>query len=123
MQTAVLSYSLPGVASGSVILTYHQLASAARLELTGAQTYPIDLAMMPAAGLKGLLVIYDAIDASGVTVTAMASVRWTSNGVPKNEELSPGGLFLIASPAPANGITALSIVVTANAVIHVHALG
>jgi len=43
--------------------------------------------------------------------------------VSKSEELSPGGAFLLASPTPTHGITALSIVTTANAVVHVYALG
>lgn len=125
MPSLTFSASLTGPApvAPSVSLTYHGHTHLGRLELTGAQTYDVDLAMMPAAGLKGLLVELDTKDAAGATVTDAVSVRWTSNSVQKSEELSPGGFFALCSPTPVNGITALSIISTANAIVRLTALG
>lgn len=124
MPTLTLAASLtaPAPMAPSVLLTYRGFSSD-RLELTGAQTYEIDLAMMPAAGLKGLLVEVETKDAAGATVTAPITLTWTSDGDPKSEELSPGGFFALASPTPTAGITALSIVSTANCIVRVTALG
>ncbi len=94
-----------------------------RLELTGAQTYAVDLAMMPTVGLKGLRVFVDIKDAAGATVSTPITLRWTSNSVQKSEELSPGGVFQLGSPSPTHGITALDIISTANAVVYVNAVG
>lgn len=125
MPSATLSFALTGPTplAASVALTYRGFSNAGRVELTGAQTYEIDLAMMPAAGLKGLCVQIDTVDAANNTVTASITLTWTSNGTEKSEELSPGGFLALGSPSPTNGITALSITSTANAVIHVTALG
>lgn len=125
MPSITLAASLTGPApmAPSVLLAYRGFTGAVRLELTGAQTYEVDLAMMPAEGLKGLLVEVETKDAAGATVTAPITLTWTSNGDPKSEELSPGGFFALASPTPTNGITALSIVSTANCIVRVTALG
>lgn len=109
--------------NGSISVTYSGLSEMPRLELTGAQTYEIDLAWAPSEGLKGLVVTLDTADAAGAVVEDPIAITWTSNAVSKSEELSPGGAFLICSPTPTNGITALSIVTTANAVVRLAALG
>ena len=106
-----------------VSLQYDASASLGRLPLTGAQTYEVDLALIPAAGLKGLLIYVERVDAAGAEVTTPISMAWTSNGDDKSEELSPGGALLLVSPNPQHGITALSIVTTSNALVHVYALG
>jgi hypothetical protein len=129
MPSATLGFTLTGPAplTGSSALSYRGHGGSDRIELTGAQTYTIDLAMMPAAGLKGLLVQVDPVDADNNPITAPVTVRWTSNAVEKEEELSPGvdlpAFLVLCSPAPAAGITALEIESTANAVVRVQCLG
>lgn len=125
MPSLTLGFVLAGPApkSSTITLAYRGFSCAERVEITGAATYAIDLAMMPAAGLKGLVVEVDTTDATGAAVTTPITVRWTSGGVQKEQELSPGGFFALASPSPVNGITALAIVTTAAAVVHVTALG
>jgi len=109
--------------SAQIALTYTGLGHIVRLELTGAQTYPVDLGMIPAEGCKGVLVLVGEKDAAGAALTAPVTLRRTSNAVSKDEEISGGGAFMIASPSPANGITAISIVTTANAVVQIIVLG
>lgn len=129
MPTATIGFTLTGPApsTGTTEITYRGAAPGLRIELTGAQTYTIDLAMMPAEGLKALLVVVETVDADNNPITAPVTVRWTSNGVQKEEELSPSvdqaAFLAIGSPAPVNGITALEIESTANAVVRVSALG
>jgi hypothetical protein len=131
MPTAVLGFSLTGTGvvpvADSTEITYTGAAPGLRLELTGSQVYEVDLAMMPAEGLRGLLVIVEAVDQGGNPIAAPVVVRWTSNAVEKEEELAPGvglaAFFLLCSPAPTAGITALEIESTADAVVIVHALG
>lgn len=131
MPSATLNASVAGpiALAVSAALTYEGASPGLRLRLTGAQTYVVDLAMIPSAGLRGLLVILDPLDADGSPVTAPITLTWTSNSVSKSQELSAGtapqvpGFFALASPDPTHGITALSIVTTANAVVHVTAFG
>lgn len=125
MPAAVFSFAVqladvPDTARVTVV--YSDGGGPWRFEFTGAQTITVDISAMPAAGLKGLRIEFDATDAAGVTVTAPLSIHWTSNAIPKVEELSPDGVFMLASPSPTNGITALSLVSTANAVAHVVAV-
>ena len=124
MPASVLSFAVADPAvTAQVTVSYRGSTGLQRLELTGAQTYTVDLAMMPAAGLRGLHVTVDDHDAAGAPVTTPIRIGWTSNAISKSEELSPGGVFQIASPRPVAGITALSIITTANAVVHLAALG
>lgn len=129
--SASIGFSLAGTglapATGTVALTYRGSSGIGRLEMTGAHTHVVDLAMMPAEGLKGLLVTVDSLDAAGSPITAPVTLTWTSNGVAKSEKLMPSvdavAFLAIGNPAPVTGITALSIVSTANAVVHVQCLG
>lgn len=126
---ATFGFSLTGPvpSAATVNLTARGVGGAPRVELTGAQTYEIDLEMMPAEGLKGMLVVLEPLDAEGSPIEAPITVTWTSNSVEKSEEISATtdrpGFIALCSPSPVNGITALSIVTTANAVVHVTALG
>lgn len=121
LATLTASISTPAVSVTSH-LTFTGEGGAGRLELTGAVTYVLDLAMVPAAGCRGLLVVVDLADAAGVAATAPVTLTWTSNAVSKSEEVSPGGFLALSSPTPAHGVTALSIITTANAVVHAYLL-
>lgn len=124
MPSALMVYGLRDTPlNGSISVTYSGLSEMPRLELTGAQTYDFDLAWAPSEGLKGLVITFDTTDGAGAAVEDPITLTWTSNVVSKSEELSPGGAFLLCSPTPTNGITALSIVTTANAIVRVAALG
>lgn len=125
MATLQAGYTLtgPAPATKTATITYTGLSCADPIQITGAQTYAIDLAMMPAAGLRVLRVEVDTTDAAGDTVSTPITLQYTANNVQHSLELSPGGHVGIASPAPTNGITALSIITTANAVVRVTAAG
>lgn len=130
MPSASIGFTLTGTgvtpSAASSSLTYSG-KSEARIELTGVDSYTIDLAMMPAAGLKGLLVIVEPLDAADSPITDPVTVTWTSNAVSKSEKISAGpetpGFFAIGNPSPVTGITALSLASTANAVVRIVALG
>ena len=130
MPSAIIGYTLSGTGlatkAATSALTYSG-KSDIDVTLTGVDSYTVDLAMMPAAGLKGLLVIVDPLDAAGSPITAPVTITWTSNAVSKSELISAGsetpGFFAIGNPTPVTGITALSLTSTANAVAHVVALG
>lgn len=109
--------------AGKVALSYTGESVAGQLTLTGATTYTIDLAMMPAAGLRFLLVSLGTLDGSGAAVSAPVTIHATSNSLAWSLELSPGGVFQFANPAPVHSITALQIISTANAVVYVAGLG
>lgn len=106
--------------SAIVGITYTAAVTYPSLTFTGTQTHAIDLATMPAAGLRALFVSFDAVDASNVPVITPVTVNFTPGG---SQELTPGGVLVFASPTPAAGITAISIASTANAVLHVAAFG
>lgn len=125
MPTASLAASLSpsSLSLPAVTIVYSEAGGSPRLALTGAQTYPIDIAMMPSAGLRGLRIAYATTDAAGVAVTAPLSIRLTVASVVQTLPLSPGGFLALADPSPSSGITAISIVTTGNAVVSVEALG
>lgn len=124
MPTASVSFTESSTgASVTIPITYQDAGGVPRIEMSGSQTYPVDLAMMPAAGTKVLIVWVDAHDAAGGIPTAPLTVTWTSNAVSKSQPIGPGSALLIADPSPVHGPTALSLVSTVSCVAHVAALG
>jgi hypothetical protein len=123
VSTLACSVTEPAAPNASAAIVYHGSTGEIRLELTGAVTYPIDLGMMPAAGLRGLRIVYDALDANGDAATDNITIRRTINSVSRDEPLSPGGWFAFADPAPTAGTTALTIISTSNAVVRVICIG
>lgn len=93
--------------------TYTTLLDA-RLVMVGAGTEVVPFGTV--AGAKVLLIEYE------VTTGAVA-VQVNVNGGTDDIELSPGGFWAYSNPIPVVGITALSIVRTADAVIRVRLLG
>lgn len=113
------SNPLPGIGY-SVALGYSAQVPAEGIPIYTAETYNIDLAMMPATGLQALLVSVDKIDPNGGQVSAPIKVVFTGGFI----WLGPGGACALATPPLAvNGITSVSIVTTAPCVVHVTALG
>lgn len=129
MPSLALGFTLAGPAPAvdSTDITYSGFSGGLRLELTGAQTYVIDLAMMPAAGLRGLLVVLESLDAAGSPVTAPITVECARGEETSSFEVSATateiGFLALGSPDPTAGITGLSIVSTASCVVRVTALG
>ena len=107
----------------SILLSYGGSGGPGRVALTGSATYTVDAAFLPAAGAKLVLVTVDTVDDTGSPVLTPITIRRIVNGVTINDPLGPGGVFLLADPAPSADTTALSIVHTANAVVHVYLLG
>lgn len=109
----------PGIGF-SVPFTYSAQVGAETIPITGAGTYVVDLAMMPATGLQGLLVGVDRTDPIGGIVTAPVKLLFTGGFI----WLPPGGALGLAAPLlAANGITSLSLVTTAACIVHVTANG
>lgn len=81
-----------------------------RLALSGSSTHSVDLGTVGAPGLKaiGLLLEDDG---------AASPINLRFNGGTDDWEVSRGGFILYFSPAPATGITALSIVHTSDACV------
>jgi hypothetical protein len=119
---SVAASSAPSPAS--VAVTYGNIGGTPRLELTGVETYAIDLAMMPAAGIKGLYITMDTTDAAGATVSTPITIRRVVGGVTINEPLGPGDAFAFTNAGvTSGGTTALTLISAANAVVHIYAIG
>jgi hypothetical protein len=110
----------PKPIGASATLAYNALVPGEQIPILGAGTYNVDLAMMPATGLVYLGVSVGLVDSLGGTVTAPVKVVFT-NGY---AWVPPGGFVAIAAPGLASGgVTSLSLVTTANAVVTVTAAG
>jgi hypothetical protein len=90
------------------------------IPLTGVQTYNVDLAMIPSNGAQAWMVRVDALDASGAVAAAPVRVNFTPGGY---RYVSPGGWLVEAAPKTGVGVTALQLVSTANALVHVTVFG
>jgi hypothetical protein len=116
-----IQLSLPPAAQVSVSITYTAATGAQVIPLTDAQTYDVDLAMMPTAGLQALLVSVDAVLSDGSTpATDPVRVNLTPGGYVM---VPPGGGLGIAAPGTAAGVTGLQLVSTESAVVRVSAYG
>jgi len=85
-----------------------------RLVMTGPGTEVVPFGTV--AGVKVMLIEYE-------MTTGAAPVQINVNGGTDDIELSPGGSWAYTSPTPVAGITAISIVRTADAVVRVRLLG
>ena len=81
--------------------------------LVGAGTQVVDFGSV--ADAKAILV--------EVATDAGAPVNLRVNGGVDDIEVAPGGFFCLSSPAPSTGISAMSIVHTADAKVTVYVLG
>lgn len=81
--------------------------------LVGAGTQVVDFGSV--ANAKGALV--------ELASDAGAPVNLRVNGGTDDIEVAPGGFFCLSSPSPSVGLSALSIVHTANAKVSVYILG
>jgi hypothetical protein len=85
-------------------------------ELTGTGTKTVNFGTMPAAGVKGLLVVYEQSTSSPI-------ILLTVNGGSSPIELSSGGFLALGSPTPATGVTSLSIAYTGAGRVRIWLLG
>ncbi len=88
------------------------------LQLVGAGTYVVGMGTVPAAGAKGLLVEVDP-----ATTAVPIQVQYNTGTAAGAVEVSPGGFFAYFNPNPVAGITAISIVYTADVGVRVRVLG
>lgn len=83
-----------------------------KYEIVGAQTKAVDFGTSPAAGAKVVLVIYE-------QGTAPVQLQIGAQSI----ELKPGGAFLYFDPSPTAGVTAASLITTADATVRCVVLG
>lgn len=128
MPSLALGYTLngPSPRTYAPTLDYQQHTGPQRIVMTASQVYTLDLTIMPAGGLKGVLVEVEPLDAAGNPVPTDAeplTVRWTSNSETKNQNISAGGFFVLSSPYPVLGITNLGLIAAADCIVRVAAIG
>jgi len=102
---------LPFNASG----VFNSAVPGVELNFTGSGTKVVDLGTIASPGAKFLAVQYDAL-AGGAPITLTV-------GAATPIELSTGGFFVLSNPAPATGVTALSITYAGACTVRVWALG
>ena len=90
--------------------------SVVELVLTGSGTHVVNFGSIISPGAAAILIKHDA--ASGGS-----PVQLRFNGSTDDIEVASGGFIAYSSPVPAAGITALSIVHTANARVRIWILG
>lgn len=96
-----------------------QYDSKAEYELNlpaGPGTQTVDFGTMPVAGVKAMLLVYEA-------KVAAPAIMVKVNGSVTGIEVTTGGSMLIASPAPVAGVTSLSIAYTGAGRVRVWLLG
>jgi len=87
--------------------------------LTGSGTKSIDLSVLN-GGLGANLVLVK-VDAQ--PTPQMLNLRWNGGSSTGEQEVSTGGFFMVGSPNPTAGLTALELVWTAPMTVRVWALG
>ena len=95
--------------------TYSSIADS-KLVMTGAGSQAVPFGTVGGTGAKAMIVEYEAAQGA-------AAVQLRVNGGTDNIELTPGGFIVYASPNPAVGITALTIVRTTDATVRVRLFG
>ena len=88
------------------------------MKLTGSGTKVISFGNIGAPGVKAVLIKVDADP-----VAAPVNLQWNGGGAPGEQEISPGGFFMLGSAAPVTGLTSLSIVYTTAVTVRVLLLG
>lgn len=88
------------------------------MKLTGAGTKAIDFGNIGAPGVKAALIKVDADP-----VAAPINLQWNGGGAPGEQEIAPGGFFMLGSAVPVSGLTSLSIVYTTAVTVRVLLLG
>jgi len=84
-----------------------------KLNITGAGTHVVGFGTIVSPGCKAIFLEYPNL-ASG-----LATLNLRLNGGVTDVEVAPGGCFFYCNPTPSAGITALSIVTTAAAMVRV----
>lgn len=87
------------------------------LSLTGSGTHVFDMGTIPSVGAKGFLI---ALDPGSAVQPILVKFNGSSTG---GIELASGGFLACANPAPAVGITAISITYASACKIRVWVLG
>lgn len=109
---------LPAVTRSAAYSGVHKVLEEKRYDLVGSGTKVVDLAAIPAAGAKAVMV---EVDAS--SDPAAAPVMVTLNDGTEPVELAPGGFLVISNPKPVASITAISLAHTTASTVRVRVLG
>lgn len=114
----------PWPPSRGISVQYEGAYSAPRLVFTTSATLVLSdfPNLIPATGAQILVVTVDAVDDTGLALTAPVTVTLTgtTHGA---VVLTAGAAFAIASPGTTGGPTGISITTTAPAVVRVQAVG
>lgn len=86
------------------------------LVLTGSGTHVVNMGSIASPGAK--LVLLEVDDGASAAV----NVRVNGGSSTGQTEICSGGFLVLSSPSPTTGITAISIVFTADVTVHVHLL-
>lgn len=87
-----------------------------KLVMVGSGSQAVPFGTVGSPGAKAMIVEFEAVQGA-------AAVQLRINGGTDSLELSPGGFLVYASPTPAVGITALTILRTTDATIRVRLFG
>jgi hypothetical protein len=88
------------------------------MKLTAAGTKVVPFGNISSPGVKMALIKVDADP-----VAAPINLQWNGGSSSGEQEVSPGGFYIIGSANPASGLTSLSIVYTTNVTVRVLLLG
>lgn len=90
------------------------------MKLTGAGTKSVPFGNIAAPGVKAALI---KVDADPAGTAAPINLQWNAGGAPGEQEIAPGGFFILGSAVPVTGLTSLSIVYTTAVTVRVLLLG
>jgi hypothetical protein len=100
--------------------TTYTRRSCHRYELSTSGTQVVDLSSLPATGAK-LLVLQ--VDADPSPAAQPVKVRVNGGTATGETEIAAGGFYMLGNPAPAVGISDLSLVYTSSVKLWVWAFG
>lgn len=92
-----------------------------RLTLSGSGTQVVPFASVGSPGAKVVLVEYEL--PVGAAAQTAQPIQLHLNGGSEDIELSPGGFLIMGNPAPAVGITSLSLDYSSEATVRVRLMG
>jgi hypothetical protein len=118
--TGTATISIPGADPFQASATWGAATGQQEIPLTDAETYDVDLAMMPSAGVQMLLVTVGALDGDGVAAEDPVRVNLTPGGYVM---LPPRGGICLLAPGVAAGVTGLQLVSSKNALVKLIAYG
>lgn len=90
------------------------------MALTTPGTKVVPFGNIAAPGVKMALI---KVDADPTGTAAPINLQWNAGGATGEQEIAPGGFFVLGSAVPVSGLTSLSIVSTTAVTVRVLLLG